>query len=313
MEEESTPTQPTLAQLKEQPHYSYTALNTYINTCQLLYYYRYVEKAEAERTPVALPFGSAFHCVLSEQAQAAKTGKLMTAEEMTDAYTTYFQANCKDAANIVFKRDENIEDQIATAKRMFETVNREWLDYWNIQSVAEPFRIEMPGLSKPVIGELDMVISEKTPFDDEGDRSETIVDFKTAARMWSEDRPSRDLQATVFSYAYEKVHGRRPSFRFDVVTKAKTPSVRHLYTSRDDDSYRRLEKLFATADKGIQAGVFLPAESSFACSDCPYADRCSGWHLQAPGLQKNTDANPTNTVPQGENDNEGIYTHLHSA
>ena len=282
MEEESTPTKPTLAQLKEQPHYSYTALNTYINTCQLLYYYRYVEKAEAERTPVALPFGSAFHCVLSEQAQAAKTGKLMTAEEMTDAFGIYFQGNCKDAANIVFKRDENIEDQIATAKRMFETVNKEWIDYWNIESVAEPFKVEMPGLSKPLIGELDMVISEQTPFDDEERKShDTIVDFKTAARMWSDDKPAKDLQATVFSYAFEKTHGRRPtSFRFDVVTKAKTPSVRHFFTSRDDNHYQRLEKLFLTADRGIQAGVFLPNESSFACSDCPFADRCSGWHCK---------------------------------
>ncbi|MBO4511248.1 MAG: PD-(D/E)XK nuclease family protein, partial [Victivallales bacterium] len=279
MEEES---KPTLAQLKEQPHYSYTALNTYINTCQLLYYYRYVEKAEVERTPVALPFGSAFHCVLSEQAQAAKTGKLLTAEQMTDAFATYFQANCKDAANIVFKRDENIEDQIATAKRMFEVMNKEWIDYWNIQSVAEPFKVEIPGLSKPLIGELDMVISEQTPFDDEnGKGSDTIVDFKTAARMWSDDRAEKDLQATVFSYAFEKVHQRRPtSFRFDVVTKAKTPTVRHFFTSRDDNHYQRLEKLFTTADRGIQAGVFLPNESSFACSDCPYADRCSGWHCK---------------------------------
>ena len=273
---------PTLAQLKEQPHYSYSALNTYINTCQLLYYYRYIEKAEAERTPVALPFGTAFHSVLSEQAQVAKTGNLLTAEQMTEAFTTYFEANCKDAGNIVFKRDESIEDQLATAKRMFEVVNKEWIDYWNIQSVAEPFRIEMPGLSKPIIGELDMVITEKTPFDDEHDKGyDTIVDFKTAARMWSDDKPARDLQATVFSYAFEKVHGRRPSFRFDVVTKAKTPTVKHLYTSRDEDSYQRLEKLFLMADKGIQAGVFMPNESSFACSDCPFADHCSGWHCNS--------------------------------
>ena len=284
MEEEP---KPTLAQLKEQPHSSYTALNTYINVCQLLYYYRYIEKVEAERTPVALPFGTAFHSVLSEQAQAAKTGKLMTADEMTEAFATYFQANCKDAANIVFKRDENIEDQIATAKRMFEVVNKEWIDYWNIQSVAEPFRIEMPGLSKPIIGELDMVITEKTPFDGENDKGyDTIVDFKTAARMWSEDRPSKDLQATVFSYAFEKVHQRRPSFRFDVVTKTKTPAVRHLYTNRNDDHYQRLEKLFLTADKGIQAGIFLPNEGSFACSDCPFADHCSGWHCMHDEVKK---------------------------
>ncbi|MBP5638290.1 MAG: PD-(D/E)XK nuclease family protein [Victivallales bacterium] len=277
--EESNP-KPTLAQLKEQPHYSYSALNTYINTCQLLYYYRYIEKAEAERTPVALPFGSAFHSVLSEQAQAAKNGKRLTADEMTEAFATYFQANCKDAANIVFKRDENIEDQIATAKRMFEAVA--WIDYYNILSVAEPFKVEMPGLSKPLIGELDMVISEHTPFDDESDRPyDTIVDFKTAARMWPDDKPMKDLQATVFSYAFEKVHGRRPSFRFDVVTKTKEPAVKHFFTSRDEGHYRRLEKLFVTADKGIQAGVFLPNESSFACSDCPYADRCSGWHCNS--------------------------------
>ena len=191
------------------------------------------------------------------------------------------RANCKDAANIVFKRDENIEDQIATARRMFEVVNRKWIDYWNIQSVAEPFRVEIPGLSKPIIGELDMVVSEQTPFDDEVSRSsDTIVDFKTAARMWGEDRPAKDLQATVFSYAFEKVHQRRPSFRFDVVTKTKTPTVKHLYTSRDEDSYQRLEKMFLMADKGIQAGIFLPNEGSFACGDCPFADHCSGWHCK---------------------------------
>ena len=273
---------PTHAQLKERPHYSYTALNAYINTCQLLYYYRYIEKAEAERTPVALPFGTAFHSVLSEQAQAAKTGSLMTAEEMSDAFAAYFQAACKDAGNVVFKRDETIDDQIATARRMSEAVNLEWIDYWNIQSVAEPFRVEVPGLSKPVIGELDMVVSEQTPFDDERTGPlDTVVDFKTAARMWSDDKPAKDLQATVFSYAFEKVHGRRPSFRFDVVTKAKAPTVKRFHTSRDDGHYRRLEKLLATADRGIQAGVFLPNETSFACADCPFADRCAGWHCKA--------------------------------
>ena len=281
MEESQT----TLAQLKERPHYSYSSLNTYINTCQLLYYFRYVEKAEAERTPVALPFGSAFHSVLSEQAQAAKNGKLMTAEDMTDAFATYFQASCKAEPNIVFKRDESMDDQIATAKRMFDVMNKEWIDYWNIQSVAEPFRIEMPGLSKPVIGELDMVITEKTPFDDEKDNGyDTIVDFKTAARMWPDDKPTKDLQATVFSYAFEKIHKRRPSFRFDVVTKAKSPTVRHFYTSRDEGNYRRLEKLFTIADKSICTGIFIPNENSYSCADCPYASACAEWHRKEPSV-----------------------------
>ena len=45
----------TLEELKAEPHYSYSALNTYLNICPLQYYYRYVEKREPERTPVALP------------------------------------------------------------------------------------------------------------------------------------------------------------------------------------------------------------------------------------------------------------------
>ena len=103
--------------------------------------------------------------------------------------------------------------------------------------------------------------------------------------MWSDDRPEKDLQATVFCYAFEKVH-QCTSFRFDVVTKAKTPTVKHLRTSRDEDSYLRLEKLFLTADKGIQAGIFLPNEGSFACPDCPYADHCAGWHCKHAEIPK---------------------------
>jgi hypothetical protein len=57
--------------------------------------------------------------------------------------------------------------------------------------------------------------------------------------------------------------------------------VRRFYTVRHEDHYRRMEKLLVTADKGIQAGVFLPAESSFSCADCPFAGRCAEWHCAA--------------------------------
>ena len=57
----------TVEKLREAPHFSYTSLNTYLNVCQLQYYYRYVEKLPAERTAVALPFGTAMHQALSVQ------------------------------------------------------------------------------------------------------------------------------------------------------------------------------------------------------------------------------------------------------
>ena len=270
----------TLEQLRAEPHISYSALNTYLNICQLQYYFRYVERLEPERTPAALPFGSAFHAALSEQAQAARQGGKLSAPQLADAFETYFTAACNASENVVFKREDTRDGLVALAARMLDAALSEWRDYWNIEAVALPFRVEMPGLDIPLIGEMDMVVSESNPFDDDPE-TPCIVDFKTAARMWPDDKAAKDLQATVFSYAFEKVHGRRPVFRFDVVSKAKAPAVKRFYTARQEDDYSRLEKLARSAQSAMQAGVFLPNETSFACGDCPYAGSCSQWHCGA--------------------------------
>ena len=41
----------TIDELRQEPHWSYSALNTYLNICQAQYFYRYVEQAEVERIP----------------------------------------------------------------------------------------------------------------------------------------------------------------------------------------------------------------------------------------------------------------------
>ena len=270
----------TLAQLRQEPHLSYSALNTYINICQLQYYFRYIAKAESERISAALPFGSAFHSALSEQAQAAKKGQLMSAEQMKEVFVTYFRSNCDTSVNVIYKKGENEDDLITTAGQMMETVTKEWCDYWNIEAVAYPFSINILGVSLPLIGEIDMIVKEDLPFSEEPTET-CLVDFKTAARMWPDGKAHRDLQATTLIYAYEKLTGTRPTFRFDVITKTKKPAVKHFYTTRLPDDFHRLEKLVQTACHAIDAGIFLPNETSFACSSCPYAGSCRAWHTQS--------------------------------
>ena len=53
----------TIDELRQEPHWSYSALNTYLNICQAQFMYRYVDQAEVERTSVCFPFGKAFHSV----------------------------------------------------------------------------------------------------------------------------------------------------------------------------------------------------------------------------------------------------------
>ena len=53
--------------MRDAPHWSYSAFQTYL-TCPVRYYFRYIEHAEVERTSISIPFGRAFHAVLSERA-----------------------------------------------------------------------------------------------------------------------------------------------------------------------------------------------------------------------------------------------------
>ena len=106
------------------------------------------------------------------------------------------------------------------------------------------------------------------------------MDWKTSASRWPAGKADRDLQATVFSYAYEKQNGTAPLFRFDVITKTKNPACESHYTSRGFHDFRRFEALANRAQDAINKGVFLPNETSFACGECPYRDRCRQWHLK---------------------------------
>ena len=147
-----------------------------------------------------------------------------------------------------------------------------WIDWDNIVSVSHAFKVNIPGLDKPLIGEYDLLIKE-------GD-GRTIVDWKTSASRWSEGKADRDFQATAFSYAYlmESDHDTIPAFRFDVVTKTKNPSCENHYTQRTKDDLQRFVRIATAIEQAVKQGVFLPAETSFGCSDCQFAEACKAWH-----------------------------------
>ncbi len=258
-------------EFRESPHWSYSALNTYLNICQLQYYFRYIEHAEVEQTSACLPFGRAFHATLSQQAEVAKNGNYFNADELTDMFEQYFDAEIATIANIKYKSGESYDTMLEQARRMLHAAIDDWHDVFNIKSIAEAFKINVPFLDKPLIGEFDMVI--------EDGQDPCIVDWKTSATRWASSKAERDLQATVFSYAYLLKHGEIPSFRFDVVTKAKTPVCESHYTERGANEFKRFEYLATTAQEAIKKGVFLPSETSFACGDCPYKSRCASHHL----------------------------------
>ena len=264
----------TMADLRKQPHWSYSAVNCYLNICSLQYYFRYIEHAESEQTSVVLPFGRAFHAAASEQALKAGNGECLTKPELVDVFASCFKVECDETDNLKFKHGDTVDSLIDKAADMLDELLACWFDFNNLIGVAVPFKMNMTGLSKPLIGEFDLVIKEQS--------YPVIVDWKTAACSWSQPKADRDLQATCFCYAYEKMHNTKPSFRFDVVTKNKQPKFCQLYTERDADAFARFEAIVLAVEQAVNAGIFLPAETSHFCGDCPYASRCKSWPSAAP-------------------------------
>ena len=149
---------------------------------------------------------------------------------------------------------------------MLDIALADWSDDYSVKTVAEAFSVNVPGLSKPLVGEFDLVVTDG--------EDEAIVDWKTSSCKWAVGKVDHDLQATVFCYAYEHVHGMNPLFRFDVFTKTKAPARHQFYTVRTQDELDRFVYLANRIEVAVNKGVFVPNESSLNCSDCPYSNRC---------------------------------------
>ena len=263
----------TIDELRKEPHWSFSALNTYLNVCQLQFFYRYVEPAEVERTSVCFPFGRAFHAALTAQAWECVMGNSLTREEIVGIFAEQFKVETEAAPNLLYKPGENFDSMLELATKMLDVALASWSDFYTVKGVAQTFKIEVPGLNKPLIGEFDCVVQDG--------RDACIVDWKTSASRWPSGKANRDLQATVFSYAYNEMHGEIPLFRFDVTTKTKSPVCESHYTTREFCEFQRFEVLVVKVQEAVNKGVFLPSETSFACAECAYKDRCRTWHQKA--------------------------------
>lgn len=252
----------TIESFRETPHWSFSAFQAYLS-CPMKYYLKYIEHAEVERTSVSLPFGRAFHAVLSER---ARRGADFTVEDAKDDFAVYFRGETEVSENLTYRADEDYWFWNQRGCDMLDVALADWPDDYTVKSVAEAFSVNVPGLSKPLIGEFDLIVT------DGGD--ETICDWKTSTSKWPAGKVDRDLQATTFCYAYNQIHGRMPLFRFDVFTKAKNPARHQFYTVRTEDELARFVSLANRIEAAVNTSVFVPVESCMNCSDCPYSDRC---------------------------------------
>ena len=186
--------------IREMPHWSYTAFQTYL-TCPMRYYFRYIEHAEPERTSVSLPFGRAFHAVLSLRAEK---GSDYSAEDAKEDFAVYFRGETEVSENLTYKADEDYWYWQQRGCDMLDVALAEWSDDYTVKSIAEAFSVDLPGLNQPLIGEFDLVVT------DGGD--EAVVDWKTSTSETCKQLPSalRSSNSTEKSRSFASTYSRKP-------------------------------------------------------------------------------------------------------
>lgn len=142
----------------------------------------------------------------------------------------------------------------------------------NIAQSELRFEFTVPNVEVPVIGFIDAILDNGTP-----------VDFKTAARKWSQDKADSDLQATFYIAGMHKlglvsIEDFPVKFEYHIFTKTKNPDVQVLETWRTAEDVLGLFGLVGVVWDAIRRDVFVPNPTSWKCSEryCEFWERCKG-------------------------------------
>lgn len=143
--------------------------------------------------------------------------------------------------------------------------------------VEKKFEIDFPNVSMPISGQMDII-----------NRNHCVDDIKTTTTKWSDDRVNESIQPILYSYAYEKIYGQRPDWKYHILIarqgKTGNPTstdYQPLSLKIRDTHYDSLSVWLILFERAIQSGIFLPANPmSWWCSSkwCGYWQICK-YHL----------------------------------
>jgi len=257
-----------------QDHISYTQISTYMN-CSLKYALQYIEKIEWPFKPEGLVFGSAIHRALEHYYLGRQEDRDVPFKEMMVIFDASWEK--EEAENKIRYKNGNNPDRIhRTAEAMLKEF-RNTVKPGKVLAVEQPFSVELidpdtdESLGVPLVGRIDLI--ERL---DGG--AIAVVDQKTAARAYDNERVENDLQLTAYAYvmAREGHDLDDVSLRFDVLMKNGSYKLHSYKTSRTMDDLARLYKIARSVIRGIEAGAFYPIRS-WMCNDCPFANQCDKW------------------------------------
>ncbi len=267
----------TLQEYRQRPHWSFSAINQFLNICSLQFAFERVYRLEKAFTPITLSFGSAFHRTLEWLHLRKRDAGIPNGKEAGERFRDFWQRQVDEDRDIRWDEDitpESSAEQGAAMVAAFVEADDPEEEVLRINEVFAVPLIDSRGnmLEKPLVGEIDSVVGR--------DGWKKLVDWKTSARRWPKDQADKSPQATAYLYVYRQMYGQVLTMRFDVVVKNKTPVVERYETTRTQEAFYRMVELIKRVESMIAAEHWLPNEQGFYCGGCPFKAACRDWHRE---------------------------------
>jgi putative RecB family exonuclease len=249
-------------------HISPTAAKAYLG-CSLKFYFERVACIR-KKTPAALHLGKAVHAALQAFHLARWRGGDDSPETIAAAYEKAFSDLERDEGPV------NFDDETEREKCRIDglRVVAAYLDSPEAmkekpRAVEVLLKEDIPGLSVPLTGAMDLVEGNFTP-----------VDFKSAAAKPDAANAAFDHEIQLVSYQLlmEAATGETPpSLDLVFLVKTKTPQIIRVKSPPADvHRKRRVVALLETAVEGIASNRHHP-QPSMACSWCQFKNECIAW------------------------------------
>jgi len=264
-------------QTKPHLHFSYSQLSTYL-ICPMKYAHQYVWATPWETKPVALLFGKAVHKAAEEYYKKLKAqGEIMPVDDLIATFEGAFTTEIdKTDIEITFKSGEDLETIRRQGKELLEIFHAQ-ASPQKIVAVEFPFSVKVPDILNgngdlPVRleGVIDLVESDS-------EKNYAVVELKTSGQRFSSIRLEYDLQATVYSYAMDRMRVATSEnsclVRYDVLLKTKKPAFEHYFVTRTKADHERLVHLINQVLRAIENRIFY-RRTGWQCGDCQFKKAC---------------------------------------
>lgn len=249
-------------------HISPSAAKTYLG-CSLKFYFERVACIR-KRTPTALHLGKAVHAALQAFHLARWRGTDDSPETIAAAYEKAFCDLEREEGSVNFKNAGHREEVRLDGLRVVAA----YLDSPEAmkdkpRAVEVLLKEDIPGLSVPLTGAMDLVEGNYIP-----------VDFKSAAAKPDPAHAAFDHEIQLVSYQMLMEAATRespPSLDLVFLVKTKTPKVIRVSSPpADAHRKRRVTALLETAVEGIASNRFHP-QPGMHCGWCQYRSECMAW------------------------------------